>query len=109
MSRNNYAGKEVKRTVYLYAVRDNYGVGSDDYRIFICDTELLAGNEYILLDTREICMVVPEGHVDLDQDIIKRLQDKKVDIRVEAEREVQVIEETIQSMLALPAPEEEVS
>lgn len=104
MSKNNYAGKEVKRTVRLYACKNDKNIGVDDYRFTICDMEL--GGKYILLDQREICMVVPENHPNLDATTIEMLRKEQDDLRVDVERDVQKIEEVIQSMRALPAPEE---
>jgi len=107
MSKNNYAGKKITTEVYLSAMLRKFKVDDedDDYMFIITPDDAGKIDGFISLGSKTISMTVPD--VDLDTRMIDSMKEEQQKISAEAHLKVQNIEETIQKMLALPAPEEE--
>lgn len=109
MSRNNYAGKEITKTLNLYGYINDWKLNDDDdnYNFTITVGEVDAGTGYIHLGTMDVTMTVPD--VDIDACAITSMREEQQRISAEAQLKVNNIEETIQSLLCLPQPKGEVS
>lgn len=103
MSKNNYAGKEVTRTMYLTAKRCRWAEEGDYSLAITVYGPEIHDDDTIFLAESEFTMTVPD-HADLDSLTVEAMRKEQDKISAEAHLKVQNIEETIQSMLALPAP-----
>ncbi len=100
MSKEKIAGKVIKETLYLHAFRRDDG--SYGFQTYTFDASNLENNNYILVDTKEIEMTVPEiNEIDLDQKTIERMKEEQQKILADAQLKANNIEEQIQNMLCI--------